>query len=181
MTLSRDEFELSEEPSPPGRDGETRRLSVLVAGGETVEIMVKVGEHLRSLLGPWEVETGEGKNGVVRVGVGVGETERDSLRDVLGKVRVSSKQTPPRIKREKKVVDGRELERVVGSTEYRMISPPVGSEVRVVVVVDDEEVASLGPWTVQALEGKYPRVQVRMLVDDSADTPDVNPPKEPEE
>ena len=99
--------------------------------------------------------------------------------------RISPKQPAPEIRRRKvkRQVGGREveLEQVLGRTEYRLIAPPAGSTVEVKVLVDGKEWADLGPWVAEARPGKHPRVQVRMLVDDSADTADVNPPAKSEE
>ena len=112
---------------------------------------------------------------------GAGSAGGDKPKD-LDK-RIGPKQSPPQIRRERSRINlgARivEVDRVVGRTEYRMIAPPVGSTVEVKILVDGEEWADLGPWTAEALPGKHPRVQVRMLVDDAADSADVNPP-EPE-
>ena len=103
-----------------------------------------------------------------------------------GDARVSPKQPAPEIRRRKvkRQVGGREveLEQVLGRTEYRLIAPPAGSTVEVKILVDGQEWADLGPWVAEVRQGKHPRVQVRMLVDDSADTPEVRlpAPKEPE-
>ena len=98
--------------------------------------------------------------------------------------RIGPKGPSPQIRRERarvrlgdRVV---EADRTFGRTEYRLIAPPVGSTVKVKILVDGEEWADLGPWTAEALPGKHPRVQVRMLVDDAAETADVNPPEKPE-
>jgi len=111
---------------------------------------------------------------------GVGEDKPKDLDK-----RIGPKGPPPQIRRERSRVNlgARivEVDRVFGRTEYRLIAPPVGSTVEVKILVDGEEWADLGPWTAEALPGKHPRVQVRMLVDDAADTPEVVPPDKPEE
>jgi len=99
--------------------------------------------------------------------------------------RIGPKGPPPQIRRERSRINlgARivEVDRVLGRTEYRLIAPPAGSTVEVKVLVDGKEWAELGPWVAEARQGKHPRVQVRMLVDDSADTADVNPPVKSED
>ena len=59
--------------------------------------------------------------------------------------------------------------RAAGQIQYKSVKVSAGESVECTILVDGVEVGTRGPWVAEAKTGRAGVVQLRMVVDDSAD------------